>query len=394
MRRITLSILSIIAFGSAFARDWATYRVFAATPEDVQKVADSNLTLLSEVVGWTTDVAAPNDSALRTLGLRYQRIGSISDPTVPYVRLTDGTDYKTEYLRYNEILAQYEEWRAEYPTLITREQIGTSIQNRPIWVYRLTSPFSTPLKKGLLIQGGIHAREWISPPVCMYIFESMLNEGLSSAAGWELLSRYELNVVPDINPDGYEYTWTNNRMWRKNRRNNGGGEYGVDLNRNYSKGWGGQGSSGNPGSETYRGTAPFSEPETDAIRDYMDAKTGTLTFNFIIDYHSYGQHILYPWSYTYNPAPDAAQLDAIGNIYRNAVLASGGVSYDVGQGSTALYIAAGSSKDFYYDSYGANAYTVELRPSGSPGFELPPSQILPTIKENWAGFKAVLKSLL
>lgn len=396
MQRFILSFVALALIGSAVAgQDWSAYRVFAPNEKAIQRVGDSDLTLLSEDVGWVTEVAAPNDSGLRKLGLRFVRIGSIPDPTVPYERTTDGTDYKTEYLRYNEIIAQYEAWRAEYPTLITREQIGTSIQNRPIWVYRLTNPMSVLPKTGAFIQGGIHAREWISPPTAMYVFETMLREGLSSGPGWQLLSRFELNCVPVVNPDGYEYTWTNNRLWRKNRRDIvGSTAFGVDLNRNYAKGWGGQGSSSNPSSETYRGTAAFSEPEVACIRDYLNNRTGALNFDFIIDYHSYGQHILYPWSYTFDPAPHGPRMNGVGNVYRNAILASGGVEYDVGQGSIALYIAAGSSKDFYYDAYGANAYTVELRPSGSPGFELPPSQILPTIRENWAGFRAVLRSLL
>lgn len=396
MKRFTLSFVALVVFGSAFAGpDWSAYRVYAPDHKSVQRVSDSDLTLLSEDVGWVTEVAAPNESGLRKLGLRFERIGSIPDPMTPYVRLSDGTDYRTEYLRYSEIIAQYEAWRAEYPTLITREQIGSSIQNRPIWVYRLTNPNSILPKTGVFIQGGIHAREWISPPTAMHDFEMMLREGINSGHGWQLLTRYELNCVPVVNPDGYEYTWTNNRLWRKNRRDIvGSSSFGVDLNRNYSKGWGGPGSSGSPGSETYRGTAAFSEPEVSCIRDYLDTRSGTMAFNFIIDYHSYGQHILYPWSYTTDPAPDAARMDAVGNTYRSAILASGGEPYNVGQGSIALYIASGSSKDFYYDSYGANAYTVELRPIGSPGFELPPSQILPTIRENWAGFKAVLRSLL
>jgi len=395
MKRLTLFFVALALMGTAFAGpDWSTFRVYAPSERAIQRVSDSELTLLSEDVGWVTDVAAPNDSTLRKLGLRFERTGSIPDPMTPYVRTTDGSDYKTEYLRYNEIIAQYEEWRNAYPTLITREQIGTSIQGRPMWVYRLTNPMSVLPKTGVLIQGGIHAREWISPPVAMYDFETMLREGLTSGSGWQMLSRFELSCVPVVNPDGYEYTWTNNRMWRKNRRDNPGSSYGVDLNRNYSKGWGGPGSSGNYGSETYRGTAPFSEPEVACIRDYLNDRAITLTFEFMIDYHSYGQHILYPWSYTYDPAPDAARMDAVGNVYRSAILASGGEPYDVGQGSTTLYIASGASKDFYYDSYGANAYTVELRPIGSPGFELPPSEILPTIHENWAGFKAVLQSLM
>ena len=395
MKRLVLLVVALSFVAAASAADWQSYRVFAKDAAQVQALSDSNLTLLSEVVGFTTDVAAPNDRELRKLGLRYELTGTIPDPMKPYVRETDGGDYTTQFLRYDEIIAQYEVWRAQYPTLITREQIGSSIQNRPIWVYRLRNPYSVLPPTGVLIQGGIHAREWLSPPTVMYITDMMIQEGLKSADGWERLTRYELNVVPVVNPDGYEYTWTNNRLWRKNRRDIvGSSSFGVDLNRNYAKGWGGQGSSGQPSSETYRGTAAFSEPEVDCIRDYLDIRSTTVPFAFVIDYHTHGQKVLYPWSYTENPAPHAAQLNQIGNVYKNAMLASGGENYDVGQGSIALYIAAGSSKDFYYDAYGSMAYTVEMRAGGQSGFEPPPTTILPNAMENYAGFRAVLNDML
>lgn len=395
MKRFLLIVAALCAIATLHAADWAAYRVYAPDAKAIQRVADSDLALLSEYVGYTTDVAAPNDTDVKKLGLRYERIGTIADPTVPYLRQTDGTDYRTEYLRYNEIIAQYEVWRARYPSIVTRQQIGSSIQNRPIWVYRLRNPYTAVQPKGVLLQGGIHAREWISPPTVMYIFDMMLNEGVLSAAGWQLLTGYELSVVPVVNPDGYEYTWTTNRLWRKNRRDIvNSSQFGVDLNRNYSLGWGGPGSSGMPSSQTYRGTAPFSEPEVACIRDYMDARSQLMPYVFIVDYHSYAQKILYPWSYIENAPPHAAELDRVGNVYRDAILTSGGVNYDVGQGSLALYVAGGTSKDFFYDEYGANSYTIEMRPTGSPGFELPPSEILPNVMENYAGFKAVLRDLL
>jgi murein tripeptide amidase MpaA len=395
MRALITALLVAVALAGARSADWYCYRVYAPDAKAIQKVVDCGLTLLSETVGYQTDVAAPNDWELRKIGLRYEPLYSISDPTIPYVRKTDGADYRTEYLRYDEIIAQYEGWRAQYPTLITRDQIGTSILGRPIWVYRLHNPNAVLPTRIAFIQGGIHAREWISPPVCMYFMDNMLREALSGGRGWELITRYEFNVVPVVNPDGYEYTWTDFRLWRKNRRNIvNSSEFGVDLNRNYSKAWGGQGSSGNPASETYRGTAPFSEPEVACIRDYLNARTTVMPAVIAIDYHSYAQKILYAWSYTEQPAPDDAELDRVGHVYRNGLLASGGLDYEVGQGSTNLYIASGVSKDFYYDSYDALAYTVEMRPTGNPGFELPPSQILPTARENWAGFRAVLRDLL
>jgi hypothetical protein len=395
MRNFAVATFAIFTLYGAPAADWGAYRVFAPNEASIAKLRDSEITMLSEVVGPVTDVAAPSEKQLRALGLKYQRIGTIADPIGPYTRETDGADYTTEYLRYSEIIDRYEAWRSQYPSLITRQQIGVSIQNRPMWVYRIHNPNSAIPKTAILIQAGIHAREWISPPIGMYIMDRLLHDALGGAEGWNLISRYEVNIIPSVNPDGYEYSWSNNRLWRKNRRDIAGSSFfGVDLNRNYAKGWGGQGSSGQPGSETYRGTAPFSEPEVANIRDYIDSRVPKIDFEFAIDYHSYAQKILYPWSYTETAAPDAAEFDRIGNVYRTALIASGGVNYQVGQGAVALYIASGASKDFYYDQYGTMAYTVEVRPvENDPGFVLPPSQILPTIRENWAGFKAVLLDL-
>jgi hypothetical protein len=395
MKRFCLVVVALGAFCGLHAADWAAYRIYAPDATAIQRVTDSDLTLLSEDVSYTTDVAAPDEREVKKLGLRYESIGSIGDPTVPYVRETDGSDYRTEFLRYNEIIAQYEAWRAQYPTLVTRQQIGTSLQNRPIWVYRLRNPYTAVAPTGILIQGGIHAREWLSPPTVMYITDMMIRDGLGSAEAWNLLTRYEISVVPVVNPDGYEYTWTNNRLWRKNRRDIvGSSSFGVDLNRNYAVGWGGQGSSSNPGSDTYRGTAAFSEPEVACIRDYVNARSATMPYVFMVDYHTHGQKVLYPWSYTESPPAHPAQLSQVGNVYKNAMLASGGENYDVGQGSVALYVAGGTSKDFYYDEYGAWAYTVEMRAGGQSGFDPPPTTILPNAMENYAGFKAVLRDLL
>jgi hypothetical protein len=395
MKRLALFVVSFGLASCINAADWTVYRVTVPNQAAAERLAESGIAVVSCEIGRTTEVAAPNERQLRGLGMPYKAIGTIGDPNQPFERYTDGSNYQTEFLRYDEIIAQYEQWRAAYPTIITREQIGTSLQNRPVWVYRLRNPYAAVPPTGVLIQGGIHAREWLSPPTVMYITDMMLKDGLNSAMGWDLLTRYELSVVPVVNPDGYEYTWTNYRLWRKNRRDVvGSSQFGVDLNRNYAKGWGGPGSSGNPGSDTYRGTAAFSEPEVDCIRDYLDVRSTTVPYAFIIDFHTHGQKILYPWSYIETPAPHDAQLNAIGNVYRGGILSSTGFDYEVGQGSVALYVASGSSKDFYYDAYGAMAYTVEMRAGGQSGFEPPPTTILPNAMENYAGFKAVLIDML
>lgn len=398
MLRFSAFLASVVFVGAAYAQsDWTRYRLHVPDAAAVQRVCDSTLTLYSEdvVIGETDVAVGPGQlPELLRLKIPYSFVSKL-EPIDRYkdenLGEGDPPDYKTNYLRYNQIIQQYEIWRQRYPTLITRQQVGSSQEGRPIWAYRLHYPNLVLTPKVVLLQGGIHAREWISPPVVMYIFESLLTRSQVSAADWWLLANIDLRVIPNINPDGYEYTWNSNRLWRKNRRNNGGGAYGVDLNRNYSKAWGGAGSSGNPSSETYRGPSAFSEPELTGVRDYALSLTNHAGF---IDYHSYAQKILYPWSYTTNPAPHQSLFQSLGDTYRNEVLASGGVSYQVGQGAVILYVASGSSKDYYYDQYTIPAYTIELRDTGQYGFELPASQILPTARENWAGFRAWLYRLV
>jgi carboxypeptidase A4 len=116
---------------------------------------------------------------------------------------------------------------------------------------------------------GIHAREWISPASVTYIIKELVENRQNNL--WA--DKMDFYVVPVLNPDGYEYTHTNDRLWRKNRRNPQlGGCAGTDLNRNFGYKWGGLGSSKNPCAETYAGTAAFSEPESKAIRDYVTSQ--------------------------------------------------------------------------------------------------------------------------
>jgi murein tripeptide amidase MpaA len=375
-----------------FAGDWCTYRVYAPDRAAIQSLSDSHLRLLSDRVGRITDVAAPDQRELDSLGLRFVQIGMIPDPMTAYDRVTDGTDYKTEYLRFDEIIAQFETWRQTYPSLIDRVQVGLSHQGRPIWLYRLHNDLSPIPSTSVFFHGLIHAREWISGPVCIYNFHQLLNDALGSAEGWRRITRFQFLVVPVLNPDGYVYTWTSDRLWRKNRRNNGN-NFGVDLNRNYPIGWGGVGSSGNSGSETYRGPAPFSEPELSGLRDYLNSVAVKTPFSYTLDYHSYGQYVIHPLGYTETQAPDHAALTAIARTYADAIEAVSGLEYTVGQSSVVQYPAGGTSEDYYYDEFGSLGGTIELRPEGGSGFQLPPSQILPTITEHWAGFRAALNQL-
>ncbi|HMN97230.1 MAG TPA: M14 family metallocarboxypeptidase [Phycisphaerales bacterium] len=265
---------------------------------------------------------------------------------------------------------------AERPDLCTIQTIGTSLEGRPIRALRVATAPGLP---AVLYNGGQHAREWVSPMTVMFIADRIVRGAAEDAEIAALLERVELIFVPMVNPDGYVWSWDEVRLWRKNRRDNGNGTFGVDLNRNWGWEWGGSGSSGNPASETYRGPAPFSEPETQVLRDFFLA---TPSIVGTIDYHSFSQLLLYPWAHTVDPCIDAPLYAFAGAEMAQRIAAVSGSGYVPGQVSTQLYLAAGASVDWTYGARGAISFTVELRDTGATGFILPPEQIVPTGEEN------------
>jgi hypothetical protein len=195
------------------------------------------------------------------------------------------------------------------------------------------------------------------------------------------VDRTVLWVVPVVNPDGYQHSWASDRYWRKNRR----GGYGVDLNRNFSVGWGGRGSSKNRRAQDYHGEHAFSEPESAALRDLAMRERIALH----VDFHSFGQLVLYPWNYSAAPTKDHARYRAIGDRIASAIYAQHEKRYALMQGIE-LYAAAGTMSDWAYGEAGALSYTIELRPKlGRGGFVLPPEQIRPTCDEGLAALLAL-----
>jgi len=145
----------------------------------------------------------------------------------------------------------------------------------------------------------IHAREPMGGESALRFMSYLCSNYGTDPLVTELVDNREFFFVPIINPDGYEYNRQTNPngggMWRKNRRNNGNGSYGIDLNRNWGYMWGydDNGSSPDPFSEVYRGTGPFSEPETEVLRQFINSRN----FSVVLNLHSYGNYMLYPWGY-------------------------------------------------------------------------------------------------
>ncbi len=339
------------------------------------------------------DVVVPSTAlpGLAAAGVAYEVLVPDIDAVarIEAARLRDpaaarpGDDWFADYKDYEAITAHLRELASiapgqGAPGQVSMESIGRSIEGRPLWALRIggTAPGAVPM----LVNGTQHAREWITSMVTTCVADRLIRGYARDPEIRAFVDRTELWVVPVANPDGYQHSWGSNRYWRKNRR----GTHGVDLNRNFGVAWGGRGASKSERSETYAGTAAFSEPESRALRDLVQREAVALH----LDVHSYGQLILYPWNYTTTSAPDRARLAAIGERIGAAMAAPHGTRYTLQPGA-ALYPAAGTMTDWAYGEAKALSYTLELRPKGGSGFVLPPAQIRPTCDEGLGAVMAL-----
>jgi murein tripeptide amidase MpaA len=292
------------------------------------------------------------------------------------------------YKTYDEFNAYMQTLVATYPALVRTVTLGQTLEGRAINGLRITGPGDVTGRPAFIMNGGQHAREWVSPMTTMYVAEGLLTGYATDSHIRSLVDNLEFIVVPIVNADGYVYTWANsaNRLWRKNRRNNGNGTFGVDLNRNWGYQWGGEGASTQTNSETYRGTGPFSEPETQVLRDFVIANP---RISASIDFHSYSELILSPWGYTAALPGQAALFDELNDRMQAAIRSVNGLTYTAGPTYTTIYPASGVITDWVFGDRGTLAWGIELRDTGENGFVLPPAQIVPTAQENFQGVLAV-----
>ncbi len=295
----------------------------------------------------------------------------------------DGVNYFADFRDYNTTSAYIDTLVALNPAIASRFSAGTSIENRDIFGIRITGPGAIGSKPGLHIQSIQHAREWAVLPVTMWAADQLIRQYGVDPVITDLVNSVEFHIIPIFNPDGYVHTWGPDRNWRKNRRNNGGGSFGVDPNRNWSVGWGGSGSSGTPSSESYRGTAPFSEPETSDVSNYILARPH---MRGLLDFHANAQLILLPWGYTLDPSPIHGEHVALGEGMAAAIQSVNNVYYEPGPSGVVLYLSAGNVRDWTYGEADAYPATIEVRNTGQ-GFFVTPNTIAPTNAEN---FKAIL----
>jgi hypothetical protein len=260
-------------------------------------------------------------------------------------------------------------------------QLGTTYQGRELLALRLTAGargVPDGRRPAVLYSSTQHAREWIAAEVNRRLMNWYIERWRADDPEVkQLLQTTELWFILVANPDGYEYTFDAERLWRKNLRdNNNDGEIavgdGVDPNRNFPNHfkYDEEGSSSIASSETYRGPAAASEPETRAMKGLLDR----IGFEFQVNWHSAGQWLLYAegWQIATPTADDPIYFALSGNLDQPAIR-----DFHPGLSSDVLYVTNGETTDYAHAATGALAWTPELS-EGCPncGFVFPDDDAL------------------
>jgi len=270
---------------------------------------------------------------------------------------------------------------------------GNAHDGNPILVFSITQAGAD--RKAYWIDATIHAREWIAPATVLRVLEALVH-GTSEEA-IELTERYNWYIMPVMNPDGYSYSWTNDRMWRKNRGENPGSTcVGTDLNRNFNFRWGTEGVSHNPCGETFCGTFGGSEPETQIVQNQLLRYGPSLLA--MVTVHSYGNMWMFPWGNTVNHAgavcdrsSDHFELMRVADLTADAIQSTYGTSWARGNSCEVIYTTTGGTDD-YAKGVAAIKYSFcpELRGNG---FIIDKSHIPLSFNEFWNGIIAMVKAI-
>jgi carboxypeptidase T len=294
------------------------------------------------------------------------------------------------YHNYAETNAELLQIANDHPAIAQRFSIGTSYEGRTIYGVKISDNVAADEDEPeVLFNANQHAREHLTTEQAFYLANLLTNSYGTDSRITNLVNGREFWIIPMVNPDGVEYDIATGsyRSWRKNRQPNPTST-GTDLNRNWAYQWGCCGGSSSSGSsETYRGTAAFSAPETQRLRDFVLSRriNNVQQIKVNVDIHTYGQLILWPYGYkTADTGSDMTvdQRSMFATIGQQMAATNG---YTPEQASD-LYIADGIIIDWMFFNQGITSYTFELYPTGSPGFYPPDEQIATQTQRNREAF--------
>jgi len=303
----------------------------------------------------------------------------------------DINDFNTLNDIYTWMLQLASQCRAGFSCQV--RNVGSSYNGNSIIVFSITQPASN--RKAYWIDATIHAREWLAPATTLQIMDALARGTTANARS--LVDRHDWHIMPVMNPDGYAFSWTNDRMWRKNRRPNAGSTcIGTDLNRNFDFRWGMEGVSHLPCGATYCGPNGASEPETQVVQNELRRLAPSLLA--MVTIHSYGNMWMFPWGNTvgYNGrvcerAADHNDMMRVADATANAIQGTYNTRWARGTSCEVIYETTGGTDDWAKGVVGIKyAFCPELRGNN---FTINKDQIPLSFNEVFNGIVAMVNSI-
>ncbi|OXA37684.1 carboxypeptidase B [Folsomia candida] len=406
--KIVFVLAACLAVALSTKVNYANYKVFRITPQNEEQrqillnLEENNPGVIFwkhvRNVGYPVDIMTPPHLQAMVEDLAdfkievNEMLGDVQSLIVAEEAASAKADPRLSWDAYysvDEINAFINETAAAHPTIATTGVYGRSHEGRDLNYIRLNK--GNTRKPVIWVDANIHAREWITNAVCTWIIKELTS---GDATNW--LDNFNFVIAPMLNPDGYTYSRSTDRMWRKTRSNFAPGSTcrGADPNRNFQFDWNTGGSSNAPCSDTFMGVSALSEPEVSATAAFIQSIAQTDDLVFYLSLHSYSQLILISYGTARGRIPDHNRHMTVGNAAAAAIARRYGTQFTPGNIVELLYVASGGSGDHVKGINNPDlAYTFEMRDTGRYGFLLPPDQIIPSCLEFMDGFNVILTDL-
>ena len=390
-----IAVLASLAFATPAVADSGDpingYRV-KATPKNLETLALAGFDVTEgrrgskiEVYGTASQIAKLRNDGIRARAVRDGKGRTSAQRQRARMAQATGSDdsaYQV-WTRFDRVrndgkeqyLEQYDRLLRQYPNITKQVKLGETYEGRDILAMKVTRGARNRKdgsRPAVLYNALQHAREWLAGETCRRTLDYFVTGYGDNARITRLLDERELWFVCVANPDGYEYTFSpGNRLWRKNMADNdndgvrGEPNDGVDPNRNFATNWGldEEGASYDPSSETYRGTAPDSEPETKAMKKLWDR----VDFAFQKNDHTAAELLLWPQGFQkFTPTADNAIFEALAGTDHDSAIQDDEETFDPDL-SSELYITNGDTLDDAYHEHGILGFTPEGTNSRLPG---------------------------
>ncbi|XP_042352520.1 carboxypeptidase B2-like [Plectropomus leopardus] len=358
------------------------------SPEDIKEEAEVRLFVYANRVETVKDLLQKHAMTYEVLVANAKEMVEMEKRNISADRSSSA--FYESYHSLEDIYHWMNMTHQENPDTVNVILIGSSFEKRPLYVMKL-SLNNKPNKKAMWIDCGIHAREWISHAFCLWFVQYSLSSYKINQDITHILDNMDVYIMPVMNPDGYEYSLTTDRMWRKNRSViNGSNCIGVDLNRNFDANytnWCKEEHSDDPCSETYCGAFPESEPESQAVVNFLRNHKDSVQLFFSI--HSYSQRLLFPYFHTFDEPENYQDLNEMAQEAAENIRRYHNNTFSYGPGANTIYVAPGASIDWAYDLGIKYAFLFELQDHGTYCFLLPPSRIAEACNESLTAVKTI-----